>query len=516
MRRVAMMPSGHRVIIFGFLPQNLKTVAVAVAFSIAWRELEVEGGVQDHAPGVLAAFRAGLYRCFTKRPDALFEACDAVLCRPERVHMLAELSLEPECRRGHGALYDAVNAGRVQVARLRRAVASLPPPRWDDGRIRLAADVSNWLRPEAATCPDRLFCHCYARGKGNAQMIPGWPYSFVAALEPGRTSWTLPLDAVRLGPADDATAVTAAQIREVVDRIIAAGHWRDGDPDILVVFDAGYDLTRLAWLLAGLPVGVLGRLRSDRVLYFPVPARGPGTNGRPARHGAAVKLADQQSWPDPPVTTVTQTTRYGTAAATAWGRLHQRLTSRAGWEDHDGELPVIEGTLIRLHVSRLPGNRSAEPLWLWTTTARLDDETVNRSWQAFLRRFDIEHTFRFLKQVLGWTRPKLRDPAAADRWTWIIIACYAQLWLARGLAEDLRLPWQRPCPPGRLTPARVRRGFRNIRQALPDLASAPKPGKPGPGRPPGSKNRHPATRHDVGKTVKREEPKKKPAGRKVK
>ena len=44
---------------------------------------------------------------------------------------------------------------------------------WPDGRIRLAADVSNWLRPEAAASPERLFCHCYARGKGNAQMIPG-------------------------------------------------------------------------------------------------------------------------------------------------------------------------------------------------------------------------------------------------------------------------------------------------------------------------------------------------------
>jgi len=304
--------------------------------------------------------------------------------------MLAELSLVPECRRGHGAVYDAVNSGRVQIGRLRRSLAALPFPAWADGRIRLAVDVSNWLRPDAETSPDRLFCHTYARGKGNAQMIPGWPYSFVAALEPGRTSWTLLLDAVRLGPADDATEVTARQVREVVARIIDSGHWHDGDPDILVIFDAGYDLTRLAWLLAGLPVGVLGRLRSDRVLYFPVPARGPGTNGRPARHGAAVKLADEQSWPDPPVTTVTEATRYGTAAATAWGRLHQRLTSRAGWEDHDGKLPVIEGTLIRLHVTRLPGNRSPEPLWLWTTAARLDDETVNRSWQAFLRRFDIE------------------------------------------------------------------------------------------------------------------------------
>jgi hypothetical protein len=121
----------------------------------------------------------------------------------------------------------------------------------------------------------------------------------------------------------------------------------------------------------------------------------------------------------------------------------------------------------------------------------------------------LEHTFRFLKQVLGWTRPKLRSPAAADRWTWLILACYAQLRLARTLAADIRLPWQQPCPPGRLTPARVRRGFRNIRQTLPCPASAPKPGKPGPGRPPGSKNRRPATRHDVGKTVKRDQPKKK-------
>ena len=40
---------------------------------------------------------------------------------------------------------------------------------------------------------------------------------------------------------------------------------------------------------------------------------------------------------------------------------------------------------------------------------------------------------------------------------------------------------------------------RNIRATMPCPASAPKPGKPGPGRPPGSKNRRPAARHDVGK-----------------
>src|SRR6516225_6001881 len=133
--------------------------------------------------------------------------------------MLAELSLEPECRRGHGAVYDAVNCGDVQVARLRRALAALPLPAWPDGRIRLAADVCNWLRPDAGTSPGRLFCHVYGRAKGTAPMIPGWPYSVIAALEPGRTSWTAPLDAIRLGPDDDETEVTAAQIRGVVERL---------------------------------------------------------------------------------------------------------------------------------------------------------------------------------------------------------------------------------------------------------------------------------------------------------
>jgi len=89
----------------------------------------------------------------------------------------------------------------------------------------LAVDVSPWLRPDAPTSADRLFCHVYGRGgdRGADQVIPGWPYSFIAALEPGRTCWCALLDAVRLAPADDATAVTAAQLREVVDRLIAAG-----------------------------------------------------------------------------------------------------------------------------------------------------------------------------------------------------------------------------------------------------------------------------------------------------
>ncbi|GHE86286.1 hypothetical protein GCM10018785_62520 [Streptomyces longispororuber] len=84
---------------------------------------------------------------------------------------------------------------------------------------------------------------------------------------------------------------------------------------------------------------------------------------------------------------------------------------------HDSELPVIEGTLIRLNVDHLPGDRDAPPVWLWSSAIGATPDDVNLVWSCHLRRFDLEHTFRLLKQSLGWTRPRLRDPKAADRWT---------------------------------------------------------------------------------------------------
>ena len=488
--------AGHRLIIFGFLAKNSEKETVAVPCSLPYEPVPDEAGQAS-----LASFRAELYGCLTARADALFELADAVLCSGGPVRSLVELALAPEHRRGHGALYDGLNNGGVDVARLRRALAGLPVPRAADGRVVLGVDVSPWLRPDAATSPERMFCHVYGRGKGQAQMVPGWPYSFVCALEPGRSSWTAVLDAVRLGPLDEDTAVTAGQVREVVARLREAGHWREGDLDILVVFDAGYDVSRLAYLLADLPVEVLGRMRSDRVLQFPAPARTPGTCGRPRRHGGELAFSDPATWPQPQVTTTTETTRYGTATAAAWDRLHPRLAHRGAWAGHPGPLPVLEGTVVRLTVGRLPGDRKPTPVWLWWSATGATPSDVDRLWQAYLRRFDLEHTFRLLEQTLGWTAPKTRDPATADRWTWTTIAAHTQLRLARDLTTDLRRPWERPAAQGRLTPARVRRGFPNLRAKTTLPASAPKPSRPGPGRPPGSRNTRPARHHPVGKTT---------------
>ena len=111
-------------------------------------------------------------------------------------------------------------------------------------------------------------------------------------------------------------------------------------------------------------------------------------------------------------------------------------------------------------------------------------------------RFDLEHTFRFLKQTLGWTTPRVRRPEQADLWTWLVLASFAQLRLARACVEDRRLPWERRYDPGRLTPLRVRRAVSSL---LPELGTPAKPPKPcgrSPGRPKGRRSgraeRHPA------------------------
>jgi len=121
----------------------------------------------------------------------LFELTDALLCAQGKVTDLAHLSLEPEHHRGYGALYDGMTCGQIDLDALRALmgevpVAKLPSPVGRD-RIVLGVDMSNWLGPDAACSPERAFCHTYARN-GQAQMIPGWPYSFVADLEPGATS----------------------------------------------------------------------------------------------------------------------------------------------------------------------------------------------------------------------------------------------------------------------------------------------------------------------------------------
>jgi len=180
--------------------------------------------------------------------------------------------------------------------------------------------------------------------------------------------------------------------------------------------------------------------------------------------------------------------------ASSWTGLHPKLGCRGRWGDNDLP-PVVAGTVIRVDVEHLP-RPSPSPrktLWLWSGPGEPD---LDLCWRASLRRFDIEHTFRFVKSTLGWTTPALQTPDQANRWTWLVVAAYTQLRLARGLVDDQRLPWEPPRDPAKLTPARDRRGFRRLRPTLGTPASAPKSDNPGPGRPKNTR-RPPPTRYSA-------------------
>jgi DDE superfamily endonuclease len=159
---------------FGVSPPPAPTTTrLSPSVTDAYAErLSVHDVDRVRALGDLNRFRQEFYDCLAARADGLFELADAVLCTDGPVRSLVGLSLAPEHRRGHGGLYDAINNGRIDCDRLRTALSGLPLPRAAGGRLVLAVDVSPWLRPDGATCPDRSFCHTYGRGKDEHRMVP--------------------------------------------------------------------------------------------------------------------------------------------------------------------------------------------------------------------------------------------------------------------------------------------------------------------------------------------------------
>ena len=228
-----------------------------------------------------------------------------------------------------------------------------------------------------------------------------------------------------------------------------------------------------------------------------MPPRQPGTTGRPRKHGGEFALADPATWPAPQVTTTTATTRYGTAVAAGLGpgappahpplRLAGPRRPAAGHRGHPdppaGRSPA-----------RRPGPQAGVAVVLTAPAPR------PLTWTGCGRRSCAVSTWSTPSGCSSRSSagPPRRSATrhAADRWTWLIITCHAQLRLARPLAADLRLPWERPAPPGRLTPARVRRGFQeHPRDRRPAWPVHRNPASPAPAARQGRRTAapHPAT-----------------------
>jgi hypothetical protein len=459
--------------------------AVAVMDSV-----DLAGGVGQRvagtAPDDLQAFRSGWYGALRRRADALFELGDAVLCCEGAVTCPPRLSLTPVFRRGWGSVYAALARGRIDEDALRDLLVAHRPAHWP---LVFAVDASTWARCDAETSPDRGFYYHPSRHSAGQPIVAGWSYQWIAQLGWEKNSWTAPLDVRRLHPREDTVAVTAAQVTALVTRLGRTA----AVP--LFVFDAGYDPIALTVALAGVRAQLLVRIRGDRVFYREPPARPAGALGRPRRHGTRFACADPGTWGAPDDELTVTDDQYGRVQVFPWSGLHPKLGGRGRWAGHD-EPPIVAGTVIRVQVEHLPKPtaRAVKTLWLWW--AGLGEADLSVCWRAYLRRFDLEHTFRFAKNTLGWTTPRVATPDQGDRWTWLVMCALTQLRLARGLVADARLPWERRLDPTRLTPARARRGFRGLRNTLGTPAAPAKPSHPGPGCPKGARSgphpRHPA------------------------
>src|SRR5260370_33780826 len=131
----------------------------------------------------LRAFRQQVYTLCGCRRDALFELLDALLAA-STIETPAHLSLVPSCQRGWGSLYDALNAGTMDLEALEALVAAHPLA---SERSWYAVDASVWPRCDAETSPERGYdSHPYRHSHG--QPIVAGGNSSLLVPGPGRCS----------------------------------------------------------------------------------------------------------------------------------------------------------------------------------------------------------------------------------------------------------------------------------------------------------------------------------------
>ena len=205
--------------------------------------------------------------------------------------------------------------------------------------------------------------------------------------------------------------------------------------------------------LEGCPCQILVRLRAGRRFYAdPSLAGPPAHTGRPRRHGPKMKCKDPSTWPEPSAQYACEDSAYGAVRVRAFSKIHPKVCAHEG-RGSRGPLPIVVGTLVLVEVERLPrGERRRKPrvLWLWWHGPEGEAPNLELIWRAYVRRFDLEHTFRFLKEALGWSTPRVRHPEQADRWTWLVLAAFTQLRLARAARSGHKAALGAPlrhCPP---------------------------------------------------------------------
>jgi hypothetical protein len=403
--------------------------------------------------GKLQQFRNEIYGKLGNGRDALFDLMDAVLTT-KSVSSFVELSLSPLFRRKWPSVSEALQDSRPPRDKLLESYCQQIP---SEGVTLLAGDHTDWGRLYAVTLKERTYEHHPTPLEGALPVTVGQGYSTLAWVPQMQGSWALPLLHERIASHETPIQKAAAQLRQVCAQLRGI---------LLFLGDGEYGCALFMTLTADLPCEQLLRLRPNRILYRP-PAPYSGY-GRPAKHGSKFSLKDSQTWGTPQGDVRQSDSQLGQVRIRYWNHLH--FKSVAG---HPFAVILVE----RLDCP------TAKPLWLiWVAKHHFSFDEL---WSNYLRRFTIDHWYRFAKQRLHWTLPRLATPEQMETWSDVMPILSWQLWLARPCVEDAPLPWQ--SPQTQLTPGRVAQSFAVLLARIGAPAPDPKPRGKSPGWPTGQK-----------------------------
>jgi hypothetical protein len=341
-------------------------------------------------------------------------------------------------------------------------------------------DTTVWAHPSARTLTGLVYAPSPTKALKRHSIVQGHLYSLLTWTPTPGQSWSPTLFNQRVEPHQTAREVGVAQVKQLCQ---ARPDPQQQGLDVIVT-DGHYGNHLFFRALTGLACAVLSRMRCDRVLY-----QAPGSyggHGRPAVHGAKFAFKTPATWPEPLEQVEFSHARWGQVRLRRWSNLHARQDAQTRFE-------VI---LAEVHRER---DKPSAPLWLGYRPGHTD-YPLGEVWSWFDFRWPIEPSIRFRKQYLAWTLPYFQTTEACDGWTHLVDIAYWQVFLARHLAADQPLPWQKA--QASLTPGRVLRTLGAIFSQISSPAQPPKTRGKSPGWPTGRLRQRPE-RHKPTKRAKK-------------
>ncbi len=443
----------------------------------------------------LKQFRQEVYQNLDNRADTLMDLLDAIGSVPN-ASSVVEYCLAACFPRSYSTIFKAIDEMRLEELWLPHRLAPyLPRPQVWPFHL-LLVDATSAPRPYAHTLADRGMVYQPEVVKGKLPVTIGHQYSTVAlGLEPEAgitSSWVLPLLNRRVATDEDKEMVGAEQI----ERLLKDETLPFGRELTVECGDSSYSKPEYLYAHRQFPNLVSAvRVKGNRVFYRPyVPTPEELTNpraGHPTWYGERFALLESETWGEPDETmTQWETSRRGKRYRVEIQAWHNLLMQG---KNSPKRLPMHEHpfTLVRIVRYDEEGNPAFKrPLWLIVMGERRHELTLEHIYQAYGSRFNLEHFFRFGKQKLLMVNFQTPEVEREENWWLLTHIAYAQLWMARHVAQALPRPWERNLPAmrqGLLSPTLVQRDFARIICQLGTPAQPPKPRGISPGRRTGMK-----------------------------